>query len=49
MECLVLKVGVVYVGIACLSRHLKEELAWALDKWLGFNVLKQVYHKGSKE
>ena len=25
--------GVAYVNV-CVSRHLKEELAWALDKWL---------------
>ena len=26
--------GVVYVGVVCISRLLKEELAWAVDKWL---------------
>ena len=25
--------GVAYVNV-CISRHLKEELAWAIDKWL---------------
>ena len=25
--------GVVYVNI-CMSKRLKEELAWAVDKWL---------------
>ena len=29
----VLKVGVVQVNV-CVSRHLKEELAWVIDKWL---------------
>ena len=29
----VIKVGVAYVNIR-VSRHLKEELAWAIDKWL---------------
>ena len=28
----VIRVGVVYVNIH-VSRHLKEELAWAIDKW----------------
>ena len=31
MECSVIKVGVVYVNV-CVLRHLKEELAWAIDK-----------------
>ena len=26
--------SVVYVGIVCILRHLKEELAWATDIWL---------------
>ena len=30
---MVIKVGMVYVNI-CISRHLKEELAWAIDKQL---------------
>ena len=25
-------VGVAYMNV-CVSRHLKEELAWAIDKW----------------
>ena len=29
----VINVGMAYVGIH-VSRHLKEELAWAIDKWL---------------
>ena len=35
MRCItsVIKVGVVYVGVH-VSRHLKEELAWARGKWL---------------
>ena len=33
MCALVMKVGVAYVNI-CVSRHLKEELAWAIDKRL---------------
>ena len=28
----VIKVSVAYVNV-CMSRHLKEELAWAIDKW----------------
>ena len=28
-----MKVGVVVVNV-CISSHLKEELAWAADKWL---------------
>ena len=27
------KVGVVYMNVH-VSRHLKQELAWAIDKWL---------------
>ena len=36
MECFSYKgtyVGVVDVNV-CISSHLKEELAWAADKWL---------------
>ena len=29
----VIKVGVTYVNIH-VSRHLKEKLAWVIDKWL---------------
>ena len=29
----VIRVGVVYVNLPVLL-HLKEELAWAIDKWL---------------
>ena len=29
----VIKVGVAYVNVY-VSRHLKEELAWVIDKWL---------------
>ena len=29
----VIKLGVAYVNI-CVSMHLKEELAWVIDKWL---------------
>ena len=29
----VIKVGVVDVGVH-ISNHIKEELAWAVDKWL---------------
>ena len=28
-----MKVGVAYMNV-CILRHLKEELAWVLDKWL---------------
>ena len=28
-----MKVGVAYMNI-CISKCLKEELAWAIDKWL---------------
>ena len=42
---LVIKVGVAYVGVVCIPGHLKEELAWAIDKWLQVNSnLKQLYH-----
>ena len=29
----VIEVGVPYVNV-CVLRHLKEELAWVIDKWL---------------
>ena len=46
---LVTKVGVVYVGL-CVSRQLKEELAWATDNKLISNMLfKTLYHYGTKE
>ena len=32
-RALVIKVGVVYVNVH-ISRSFKEELAWAIDKWL---------------
>ena len=39
----VIKMGVVYMGMH-VSRHLKEELAWAIDKWLRVisNLIKTV-------
>ena len=30
---LVVKVGVAYMNV-CISRHFREELVWAIDKWL---------------
>ena len=33
METSVIKVGVVDIDVCVLS-HLKEELTWAVDKWL---------------
>ena len=30
---MVIRVGVAYMNVR-ISRHLKEELAWAIDKWL---------------
>ena len=34
----------------CVSRRLKEELAWVIDKWLWvINNLKQLYHKENKD
>ena len=33
---------------ACIIRHIKEELTWALDKQLQV-ILKQLYQKGTKE
>ena len=33
MEHSVIKVGLVYVNVS-ISRCLKEELAWVIDKWL---------------
>ena len=32
-EHFIIKVGVAYVGI-CILRRLKQELAWATDKWI---------------
>ena len=34
MKALGIKVGVVYIGVIHILRHLKEELAWTTDKWL---------------
>ena len=40
----VIKVGAVCMGVG-ISRHLKEELAWAIDKRLQLICyLKQLYH-----
>ena len=33
MEHFSIKVGVAYMNV-CVSKQLKEELAWAIDKWL---------------
>ena len=33
---------------ACIIRYIKEDLTWALDKQLQV-ILKQLYHKGTKE
>ena len=33
MECFSIKVGMAYVKV-CISKCLKEELAWAIDKQL---------------
>ena len=35
----VIKVGVGYMNV-CITRPLKEELAWAIDKRLGLIVVK---------
>ena len=47
-----MKVGVAYINVH-ISRHLKQELAMAIDKWLRLLViqcyLKQLYHQESKE
>ena len=51
MEQSVIKMGVAYVGIH-MSRYLKEELAWAIDKWLqvirgGLNIISYIlFHLG---
>ena len=39
-SALVIMVGVAYVNV-CIVRHLKEELAWAMDKrlWLIINAI----------
>ena len=29
--------GVVCIGVVHISRHLKQELSWATDKWLQVN------------
>ena len=34
MKCFSYTGWLVYVGVICVSRHLKEELAWATVKWL---------------
>ena len=45
----VVKVDVAYMN-AHVSRHLKEELAWAIDTWLQvISNKKQLYHKETKE
>ena len=45
----VIEIGVAHVAIR-LSRHLKEELAWAIDKWLQvIGNLKQLHHQETKE
>ena len=42
-----IKVGVAYVSV-CISKQIKEELAWAIDKWLQVisnkMLLKQLHH-----
>ena len=47
MERYSIKVGVMYMNV-CVSKRLKEELAWAIDKWLRILVikcfLKQLHH-----
>ena len=43
--------GVVYTDIY-ISRHLKEELAYAIDKWFRFinkAILIQLYHQETNE
>ena len=37
----VIKVGVVYVNVICIWRHLEEELDWATDKqiWVITSVM----------
>ena len=42
MECLVIKVGVGYVNMH-ISKHGKEELAWAIDKRLQVISSKMLY------
>ena len=48
MERSVIKVGVACMNL-CISSHLKEELAWAIEKWLlvisNTNVNKNSYTK----
>ena len=42
MECLSYKVGVAYMNV-CVSRRLKEELAWAIDKQLRLIINKMLF------
>ena len=41
IDHLVIKVGVACVGVVCVSRYLKEELAWTTDKglWVISNIM----------
>ena len=42
--------GVMYVhGIVHVSRDLKEELAWATDKWIEVSSSIMLYHYETKE
>ena len=45
MEHLSYKVGMAYVNVR-VSRYLKEELGWAIDKqlWLIIDKMLQLYH-----
>ena len=42
MEHLSYMVGVAYVNV-CVSRHLKEELSWAIDKRLRLIIIKMLF------
>ena len=42
MERLSYKVGMAYMNV-CVSRHLKEELGWAMDKQLQLIINKMLF------
>ena len=42
MERLSYRVGVAYVNVR-VSRHLKEELSWAIDKWLRLIIIEMLF------
>ena len=39
----VIQVGVVYVDVMCISRHLEDELTWATGNGSGYDTIKNSY------